>query len=579
MIIRNREMIVVTFMSVAQNIGLDKHRNNVKEIMTSNIKLANDVEIVELCKHVIRLCDIITDGITDMKTAIDFIRTNDTNLMMELENRCINETLTNSVLNSVTNYYASLISYKPIIDKKEEIIDAYMNFSVSSFGEGAEAIHTLDSILSKTKNTIDSVKESDNPGKTLLVEYDHDIGLKESIKELRYENEVVIKTGTPLDELFGGGIRPNKSYIFAGLSGMFKSGTLLNIALGIKDSNEHLTADKFEGKIPIVPYFTFEVTRAKTLSRILAYYGYNKDDIEKMNDEVMESLVQKLLRPKSPDGFRVVIKEFRSNTVTDAQLRMEVKMLEDKGYKVLAIVDDYLRLHKVEYSEVDKADKIIPVVKSARACRNTAIDFGAAFISGAQLNREGEKEFKAAMRKHMDALKNLDASFLAGAHALKDELDALVFLARAKYDGRDFIAFKSDKDRDNDNESEELKKKGINDYMVCEFENGFKIGKTFHKSVIDMFPSIETTTGVFAASAKSIMDEMEAFEKEANGDVTDDYYDELDEINNNVTKISELDPQALLQEKREEAIVEKNLKRKVSEEKKKKKEALAKMGK
>lgn len=495
-IFTNREHLKVTLLIMLTNATRTKFVYTVRDV----IHEAKDDEVSDIiCKQLISLIkrsiEAIDIGLTDPNMILQFsnIAENE-ELMIEISSRLSNEYFDEKLVESVVRYYSALVLNLGLMRKKDELMESISDFSSAGFKDATDKIEKLRCVVGDINEALSVVVDSDT-GKTFLIDDDDEIGLTEGINEIRYEDSFKLWSGiTGLDKRING-FRPNKTYMFAALSGRFKSGTLLNIALGIVANNK-LDEDLLQGKKPLLLFLSFENTRAQTLERAMSYFGYTHEQIKMMDDEEMFSVLRDKLKPKSASDIRFLMKNYENASKDEEDISTVIKEYESKGYKVIAVISDYINLHKVSIDKVDEASRLIPVVKSLRNARNKiAIRHSIPFITAGQLNREGERELEAAKKKTFDAATALNASHLAGAHAAKNEVEMLIFGHRDKYNNVDCMAFNINKDRDS--------KGGDDDrYFVTTFgKGGFKIDESDHKSVLDITPDGSSIAGMISAGS------------------------------------------------------------------------------
>ncbi|MGL6131589.1 MAG: DnaB family ATPase [Fusobacteriaceae bacterium] len=495
-IFNNRESLKLTLLTVLTNHFRTKFISAVRDVL-SEVKKddVTDIICMQLLKLIERSIEAINMGLAEPNIILQFSNLSENpDLMIEIETRLNNEYRDEKVTTLVVNFFTALVLNVGLMRNKDAFIECISDFSASGFKESSQKIENLRQVIGDINNALSLTVDSDN-GKTFLLECDDEVGLSDSINEIRYEDSFKLLCGIDGLDTRIGGFRPNKTYMFAALSGRFKSGTLLNIALGMV-SNNKLDDSLLQGKSPLLLFISFENTRAQTLERAMSYFGYTHDQIKMMNDEDMYAVLRHNLKPKTASDIRFLMKTYENASMDEEDISSVIKEYESKGYKVIAVISDYINLHKVTIDKVDEASRLIPVVKSLRNARNKiAIRHSIPFITAGQLNREGERELEAAKKKTYDAATALNASHLAGAHAAKNEVEMLIFGHRDKYNNVDCMSFNINKDRDS--------KGGDDDrYFVTTFEKGgFKIDKNNFKTVLDITPDGSSIAGMISAGS------------------------------------------------------------------------------
>ena len=146
-----------------------------------------------------------------------------------------------------------------------------------------------------------------------------------------------------LNEMTAGGFESGRVYMFFGLPGEGKSTTLLNLAYQIKKYNKQYKA-KDPTKIPCVVLMTMENTVRETVERLFNISSTPENIINYTADQVINILRTEgelYLTDESP--VDIIIKYVPDNSVDTGYLYTLTEDLEDEGYEVICLIQDYIK--------------------------------------------------------------------------------------------------------------------------------------------------------------------------------------------------------------------------------------------
>lgn len=504
----NREMMKTTLLSVLKKGQNTKYVMTLKEVF-SNVKIKDMVDetCIELTKMIKKAIEGIGDSILRSEMLFEYAKSSDEDLNEEIHSR-MDEPLGESVMHDLMAHYATIKLYPILIDKSEEIIDAVTKINIGGIKDSADAMENLRELLGNVQTEINKSLSVED-GKTIEFEEDTIIGFDETIKEMRDTETFRVYTDTALDD-HDGGYAPTKSYCKIGIPGGGKSLTLLNTALLIRHANK-FTPMELEGYKPIVIYITLENTTVQTFERMLAFYGMDSDEIDAMSPAELKAKCMELVSPKDEFDIRFSIKQFKRYTIDGVHLTNMVKDYENRGYKVMALVVDYLDLLEFHEDAEDRYNSKMPIVKKAEDLKNTAIDGFTPVITAAQTNRNGEVAIKEAIERGknvIDPIKALHGGCIAGGYQLKGEFDFVSFIYKGEFNGKNYVSIMSDKERDHVEKNEDRKYQSGKKLSVVPL-NGFRYTKETLHSASELFPEDKTTVNILSEGNRKFKDMVE----------------------------------------------------------------------
>lgn len=145
-----------------------------------------------------------------------------------------------------------------------------------------------------------------------------------------------------LNALTGGGVESQRVYTLLGLPGEGKSSTLLDMAIQIKRYNKNYVC-KDPTKKPAVLLLIMENSVKESVQRIFSMC-VGKGITEFSEDEICEVLrTQGNLKISTDDPIDLIIKFKPNLSVDTSYLYTIVEDLEDEGYEIICVLQDYLK--------------------------------------------------------------------------------------------------------------------------------------------------------------------------------------------------------------------------------------------
>ena len=253
-----------------------------------------------------------------------------------------------------------------------------------------------------------------------------------------------------LNHMLGGGFEERRVYCFFGLPGDGKTITLLNLMYQIKKYNPKVQC-KDPTKKPCIVLLTMENFIHEEVQTLYNIAVSSEDISERPLDDVLRAIQNSDLF-KDPDGnpnpIDLFIKFKPINSVTTEYMYKLTEELNDDGYEVICMLQDYImRIRSAESSA--NAEERVKLGNIINEFKNYAMYYGIPVITAAQLNRDAARtidNFRGA-GKFDDMINKIGRANIAESSQLDFNLDAIIFIAPCWEGEYKWLAFKLIKKR------------------------------------------------------------------------------------------------------------------------------------
>lgn len=260
----------------------------------------------------------------------------------------------------------------------------------------------------------------------------------------------ILQTGIrQLNAILGPGFRSGKLYVFLGLSGKFKSGTLLNIADQIRQFNPQLE-NVVDGKRNAIIFITMENDIEETIERVFSMYAPPDSSlITASYEQVYDAIINngKYIYTDTK-GIDIDIRYFQNLEISTKDIYDIIDEAEREGEHCIGIILDYIK--RIESSLNSNGDEILRASYVAKELKNIAEYYQIPVITAQQINRTGNQTVDAAMKDgKSDLIRFIGNSDIGGAWSVIEEADwvCIVSLERQLSTGKLFLSFKRTKQR------------------------------------------------------------------------------------------------------------------------------------
>lgn len=524
-IYHNRELMEKTLLVIAKYPRMDKLIRNVGEVYASiNLSDVHDKDCLNLIKA-LRFAsnNVKAAAIYEPLSIMQFVINDvDAELLERMLIRCEQEDISEETKIKYSEFYSTMVVSKPIIDKRYEIISAMGELEAGGVSSSVTAVEKIKKMLNDLQSDLSDAEDNIHDKEFLLE--DDESGLEELLDDREKEDGLLLATGIDaLDLRLGGGFKASKTYLLLSRIGGFKSGTMLNFALMIKDNPLNKISDIYkEGLKPVVLYVSRENTMRQTTDRALCYYGYNQRELSKMPRTQYKELVRKHLSANKETGIGISFRTSPKGKMTVKDYYHLDNEYRNKGFKMIMVFDDYIKHLGVNLTEADKAEKKMPGDKKAEEISDLTRALMIPFFTAGQLNRVGMDVLSEKKKLGEDYIKYIGPHHMEGSVNASHSYEMIMGGDRDRRDGKWYWCVDFKKDRDNSAAAvvDDKIAQDLSTHIVLGFKDDgvqFRFDeKVVYNSLEEMFPSSSADMKkIFDMEAKRLADKEE-FETKKN---------------------------------------------------------------
>ncbi len=353
--------------------------------------------------------------------------------------------LSTSEVGYISNNIRERLQFFYIYLTKDEIIEKLGAFDQMGFVSYYDATKELREILSRLLVNL----QNTNIGNGLIQEFsfseDTYYDLVNAIVNKRKKPGAILQTGIRmLNSILSPGFQAGRLYTILGLTGKFKSGTLLNIADQIRRFNPQIKPVE-NGKRKTILFVSLENSIEETFERLYDMYSDMDDTLVGSNtDHVIKVLHDKANFSFDDDHGIDIDFVYRQNLeITTADLYNFIQNYNDRNKEVICVVLDYIkRINSVHDAHGDERVRLSFVAKELKSL---AQYFEIPVITAMQINREGNGIVDAAMREEKaDLARFVGSSNIANCWDIVEDSDwmAVINLENRKSDGQLYLTIK-----------------------------------------------------------------------------------------------------------------------------------------
>lgn len=391
-----------------------------------------------------------------------------------------------SEINFVNKTIETQLKYSGIILTKEKMMEALTEITSGN-------PNNLESAINKYRNTLDSVQDEFRKTDSVInnnmvnsVDEDYIDILMETYEEVK-NPKYTLKTGlkmfnTMLSE--EGGFKQGCLYIFYASINSFKSGILQYCAKWIRKYNWDNYAKSFNetGKIPTILFYSFENTKTENMQR--EFYMETGQQLKDIPSKEEAKILFEKHYNSTGSMINVASVYAESNTVRVSDMRRQVHSLEENGYKVIAVIVDYLELIRAEDEDIRLENRLkLGYISNALHVMSVSDDL--TVITAQQMNRAAEATMSDLRNKgQSNIIEQVGGSaFIGESYAIEKpaDLSAYIGTERSVYDNKLYLTVKRGKCR--------YRRTDVN-YFVQELQNGFYIEDDYLTDHVNSKPAI-----------------------------------------------------------------------------------------
>lgn len=414
------------------------------------------------------------------------------------EKSSMNSTTANYIENEIIDRI-NFINVTPLADKMRLTLSRLENQDYESFSEIVQGIQT--DVNSLAKSIMSRASTALSMPDVAFGNVDTLAGAVRKVRNFINDDRRIIKTGIKrLDQFLGGGFQPGRVYLSNGISGGWKSGWLLNVAMWAVQYNDDMVCND-PSRRPCAVYVTQENDIEETMARIFSYIEVI-DEKGKAKDE--DEILDAMKHYKLTNGrweLRIIYRP--KNSISTGDLDTLITEIESEGdLEVKIMIHDYVK--RIKPNEVS-GDLRIDLGEVANDYSIIAKQRKIPVVSANQLNREAYRTLNEVSKgdhakTKVDQGKALDPSMISESQMLLENVDVAFGQHReATPDGQVFLTLKKFKDRG----SKSVKLAAM-DYFAHPFSenNGMRL---IEDALLDKSLSIDSISARFGST--EIIDE------------------------------------------------------------------------
>lgn len=351
---------------------------------------------------------------------------------------------------AVDSYVDDKLKYYFYEQMMPQIIEKWQDCQKTGFNTDTESLKEINDLMTKLVNTMQSTTIATGLLRRFRFSSPDVQDVLKYIVKKAHKPTAILQTGIrQLNAILGPGFRSGKLYVFLGLSGKFKSGTLLNIADQIRQFNPQLE-DVVDGKRNTILFITMENDIEETIERVFAMYAPpDKTMITSTPEDVIDIILnQGKYIYTDTKGIDIDIRYFQNLEISTKDIYDMVDDAEREGEHVVGIILDYIK--RIESSVNSNGDEILRASYVAKELKNIAEYYQIPVITAQQINRSGNQTVDAAMKEgKADLIRFIGNSDIGGAWSVIEEADwvCIVSLERQLSTGKLYLSFKRTKQR------------------------------------------------------------------------------------------------------------------------------------
>lgn len=396
---------------------------------------------------IVRALDLRLNGINDKDLILADI-SNSMDIKSLIEDTKFIRELSNYEVGFVENNITSMLDNELFAYKVFELRDVCNAFIEEPSITKREKIPGLKEAVG---TTMSSIRRNELLQETSDMEFSLFHNMKDSIhdihKKMTNPSFKLITGMQGLNALLGGGFEKQRVYCFFGMSGDGKSTTLENILYQLWKYNKgYKTKDKT--KKPCIVLLTMENFVSETVCNLFNIFtkGDKIESYKTAEDAIKVFEDNKVYWHNGSDDIEIRIKFQLGNSVTTSYLYTLVENLEDEGFEVIALLQDYMGRIQPEDRTNDSYQDLGHVIDDFK---NFAMIKEIPVITAAQLNRDAIKMIdEGRSNNRPDLLKGVSRAQIGESIKIDQNLDGGFIIAR-EYDieGHAYMGFKLTKKR------------------------------------------------------------------------------------------------------------------------------------
>ena len=386
---------------------------------------------------------------------------------------------TDSIETELSYVSASLdqnLKFSYILDVKEDLIDLSSELTTCSYKDFPDVLKAFRTLLTDMTAYFRSTDTSDTLNKIMHTSdpafYDY---LYDTYEAIRNPSSSLQTGWVALNSALGprGGFINKNLYIFHANTNSFKSALLLHIARMIKQYNAPKLMEEFKltGKIPTILFIEAENDLDEDNERL--YKMVAKKDIASNTGraELTDSWKHTFDMDKENNPIDIAMLHVDARSLSVDDIDMNIDMLEEEGYHVIACLADYIGLIKPREEDLGKENRI-QLKNIADDLLSLAKNRNIPVITAHQLNRSGGAILtNTKMQGGSNAVMQMSSEFVGESYGIEQAASWSMFIDVETHEGKKYLTCKRGKARGDRSGSSKF---GL-EYFVLEIKNGIVV--------------------------------------------------------------------------------------------------------
>lgn len=246
------------------------------------------------------------------------------------------------------------------------------------------------------------------------------------------------------NDMLGGGFEGSRVYCILGLPGEGKTTMLLNLLYQIKKYNK-LYECKDKTKRPCVVLLTMENRVHETICTLFNIACSNMDISHYSPEEALQLMMARELAVTMDSPIDIIIKYKPINSVDTNYLYKLAEDLEDEGYEVIAMLQDYIKRIRPMDRNKETRFELGNVINDFR---NFAVFKDIPVITASQLNRDAARIVDESRSTNKnDLVKKLGRANIGESSLIDENLDGTIFITPEYVGDQKYMGIKLTKHR------------------------------------------------------------------------------------------------------------------------------------
>ena len=356
--------------------------------------------------------------------------------------------LSNSELEWINGTVSTTLNNSFVFFNIDLLIDAAMALKTADYKNQNEAAAYLRSIITKVHTEFrrnDARATADTTFSLIPDKFEN--CMRQFHEEISNPSRK-LKTGMiGWNEMLNGGFENQRVYAIFGLPSEGKSTTLLDLAIQIKQYNRDFIP-KDPTKRPCVVFLTMENSERETIERLWAMLTDKAEMSHYTVEEVIEILrTEGELYLSDDNPIDIIVKYVPGDSVDTGYMYTLTEDLEDEGYEVIAVIQDYLKRIRpvynsnaevrIQYGSIVNEFKVFSILKDIPV------------ITASQLNREATKHIDEGRKTNKaDLIRLFGRSNIGESQLILENLDGAYFIVpEYDFEGNKYLGIQKVKSR------------------------------------------------------------------------------------------------------------------------------------